>query len=146
MASEGMVNVGQLARQAYGQRDVALVGFSSYKGSVIAGQFWDAPWQRMPVPAARSDSWEAVLHEAGDNDKLLLFPENSHELTAWRGHRAIGVVYRPKYEQYGNYVPTILPKRYDALLYLDETAAVHPLISAEQETPEDVPETYPTGM
>jgi erythromycin esterase-like protein len=38
-----------------------------------------------------------------------------------RGHRAIGVVYRPEYEHFGNYVPTGLPRRYDALLSLDLT-------------------------
>jgi erythromycin esterase-like protein len=62
-----------------------------------------------------------------------------------RGHRAIGVVYHPAYEQYGNYVPTVLPRRYDAFLYLDETTALHPMrIPAEVEG--EVPETYPTGV
>jgi erythromycin esterase len=43
------------------------------------------------------------------------------------GHRTVGVVYNPGYEQYGNYVPTILPMRYDAFIYLDETKALNPL-------------------
>ena len=33
---------------------------------------------------------------------------------AERGHRAIGVVYDPEAERYGNYVPTVLPLRYAA--------------------------------
>ena len=45
----------------------------------------------------------------------------------YRGQRAIGVVYNPQYEKYGNYVPTILPLRYDAFLFIDETHALHPL-------------------
>ena len=44
-----------------------------------------------------------------------------------RGHRAIGVVYKPAHERYGNYVPTILPHRYDALIYLERTRALRPL-------------------
>jgi pyruvate dehydrogenase (quinone)/pyruvate oxidase len=44
-----------------------------------------------------------------------------------RGHRAIGVVYHPEYERYGNYVPTVLPHRYDAFLFLKETKALQPL-------------------
>ena len=45
----------------------------------------------------------------------MIFPRQpSAALSEWRGHRAIGVVYRPQYEQYGNYVPTSLPRRYDA--------------------------------
>src|SRR5207248_5911101 len=47
MAGEGMVNVGQLAREQYGEEDVALVGLGSYRGSVIAGRRWEAPMERM---------------------------------------------------------------------------------------------------
>ena len=61
-----------------------------------------------------------------------------------RGHRAIGVVYHPEYEHFGNYVPTVLPRRYDAFLFLDETTALHPL-HVKVDT-HKVPETYPTGV
>jgi erythromycin esterase len=60
------------------------------------------------------------------------------------GHRAVGVVYNPELEQYGNYVPTILPARYDAFIYLDETKALHPLHI--QPDGKQVPETYPFGV
>ena len=40
-----------------------------------------------------------------------------------RGQRAIGVVYNPQYEKYGNYVPTLLHLRYDTFLFIDETHA-----------------------
>jgi erythromycin esterase-like protein len=43
------------------------------------------------------------------------------------GHRAIGVVYRPKHEHFGNYVPSKIPYRYNAFIYLDETSALHPI-------------------
>jgi erythromycin esterase-like protein len=60
------------------------------------------------------------------------------------GHRAVGVVYNPKYEQYGNYVPTVLPLRYDAFIYLDKTKALYPLhIKPDGH---QVPETYPFGV
>ena len=62
-----------------------------------------------------------------------------------RGHRAIGVVYRPESEHLGNYVPTVLPRRYDAFLYLDTTRALHPLHEVHAEESE-VPETYPFGV
>ncbi|WP_438267822.1 erythromycin esterase family protein [Halomarina pelagica] len=39
-----------------------------------------------------------------------------------RGHRAIGVVYHPNREA-ANYVPTVLPERYDAFVHADETRA-----------------------
>jgi erythromycin esterase len=59
-------------------------------------------------------------------------------------YRAIGVVYDPAYERYGNYVPTVLPRRYDAFLYLDETQALHPLHVRPREDGEP-PETFPSG-
>ena len=41
-------------------------------------------------------------------------------------HRAIGVVYDPAMEKYGNNVPSLLPQRHDVLIYIDETKALHP--------------------
>jgi erythromycin esterase len=65
-------------------------------------------------------------------------------LSSYIGHRAIGVVYNPEHERFGNYVPTILPKRYDAFIFLDETSALHPIHI--QPDGNQIPETYPFGM
>ncbi len=148
MARDGMVNVGQLARERWGEDQVALVGFGSYEGSVIAGNAWGAPMRRIPVPPAQRGSFEELLHRNDARDALLLFdPEDQatqETLGQPRGHRAIGVVYHPEREQYGNYVPTVLPRRYDAFLYLDRTTALHPLHLQPRDEHEP-PETYPTG-
>jgi erythromycin esterase-like protein len=148
MADDGMVNIGQLARERYGDDDTVLVGFGSYRGTVIAGEHWDAPWEEMRVPPAREDTWEDVLHKAAAKDALFVFPAKpSAEMSEWRGHRAIGVVYRPQYERYGNYVPTVLPRRFDAFLYIDQSTAVRPLFRpTDAELPEEAAETYPTGV
>lgn len=147
MADAGEVNLGQLARERYGEREVVLVGFSTHRGTVIAGREWDAPMEEMRVPVARPASWEDVLHDAGADDKLLVFdPARSPpEAFTSRGHRAIGVVYRPEYEWYGNYVPTVLPHRYDALMFIDESHALRPL-HLRVRAAEELPETYPTGV
>jgi erythromycin esterase len=147
MADDGMVNVGQLVREQHAAQGVVLVGFGSHRGGVIAGQEWEAEMERMPVPPAREGSWEDVLHRAAPADSLLILDEarGNRELHEERGHRAIGVVYRPEYEAYGNYVPTVLPRRYDAFLYFDRTRALRPLHLRVEEG-EEVPETYPTGM
>ncbi len=145
MARHDMVNVGQLVRERRGEEDVVLVGFGSHRGSVIAGAEWGAPMQRMPVPPAREGSWEDVLHRAGEEDKLLVFSDaGEDEFLEPRGHRAIGVVYDPAHERYGNYVPTVLPRRYDAFVYLDETRALRPLYATPREDAEP-PETLPSG-
>jgi erythromycin esterase-like protein len=102
----------------------------------------------MRVPPGRPGSWEEVLHRASTEDGLLLFNELSgyEELFTQRGHRAIGVVYHPEYERFGNYVPTVLPRRYDAFLFLHETQALHPLLEVEAHEEGEVPETFPSGV
>jgi erythromycin esterase-like protein len=148
MADEGEFNVGQLVRERHGGHGVVLVGFGSYEGGVIAGRQWGAPMEQMRVPAAREGSWEDLLHRAGADDKLLLLAtaRPSEELLRPRGHRAIGVVYRPEYERFGNYVPTVLPRRYDVFLYLDTTQALHPLHEVLPIEEGEVPETFPSGV
>ena len=124
-----------------------IAGFSSYRGTVIAGEEWGAPMERIEVPPARDGSWEHVLHQASGEDKLLLL-EGMDDIPGAldrRGHRAIGVVYHPEREAYGNYVPTVLPYRYDALLYIDRSHALRPL-HMEPAPEHEVPETYPSGM
>ncbi len=127
MAEEGMHNIGQLAREHHSPEDVFLVGCGSYQGSVIAGRSWGADWERMNLPPAREGSWEAILRQAGERNKLLLLDDAPDIARTRRGHRAVGVVYNPEQERWGNYVPTILPDRYDAFLYVDTTRALHPL-------------------
>lgn len=150
MAQEGMVNIGQLVREQHAADGVVLVGFGSYSGTVIAGYEWGAEMNRLDVPEAQSGSWENLLHLAGGQNRLqnrlmLFTPETkTGEMAQPRGHRAIGVVYQPLHEQFGNYVPTVLPSRYDAFLYIDETTALHPLhLQAERPGP---PDTYPWGL
>ena len=141
-----MVNVGQLTRERHDREGVVLVGFASYEGSVIAGEAWGAPMKRVPVPPARPGSWEALLHEMSAADRLIVFgADEPDELLEPRGHRAIGVVYNPANERFGNYVPSVLPFRYDALLYLDRTCALSPLHLRARDDGEP-PETYPSGM
>ncbi|KAA9040606.1 erythromycin esterase family protein [Ginsengibacter hankyongi] len=147
MADEGMFNIGELARMQHHDKGVALVGFGSYKGTVMAGHSWGAEMRVMQLPEATKGSWEYLLHSAGKENKLLLmddFTNNDMLMESHIGHRAVGVVYNSKYEEYGNYVPTILPMRYDAFIYLDETKALHPLhIKPDGK---QVPETFPFGV
>ncbi|TDE42531.1 erythromycin esterase family protein [Flavobacterium rhamnosiphilum] len=147
MASEGMVNVGQLIREQYSSEGVVAVGFGSYKGSVVAGREWGDSMRKIKVPEAVVGSWEHAFHLAGNGkNKLLLMNKVKGEkcLSSYIGHRAIGVVYNPEHERFGNYVPTILPKRYDAFIFLDETSALHPIHI--QPDGNQIPETYPFGM
>ncbi|MGH7620831.1 MAG: erythromycin esterase family protein, partial [Gemmatimonadaceae bacterium] len=149
MARAGMVNVGQLVRQSHDREGVLLVGFGTHRGTVIAGDEWGAPMERMRVPPARRDTFEEAMHAGPANNCLLLFDGSDdggvRGLDEPIGHRAIGVVYDPDHERWGNYVPTIMPRRYDAFLFIDETRAVDPL-HMPVHAGGDVPETYPSGQ
>jgi erythromycin esterase-like protein len=146
MADDGMVNIGQLVRERHAGEGVVLVGFGSHRGTVIAGDEWDAPMEVMDVPPGREGSWEDILHRAGETNKLLLLDDvrDDEVFLEERGHRAIGVVYHPERERYGNYVPTVLPRRYDAFCHIDETRALHPLHLRPDLS--KIPETYPSGV
>ncbi len=130
MAGAGMTNLGQLLRERHGTDDVVLVGFGGYRGGVVAGSEWGAQMERMPVPEARPGSLEALLHEELGRDALLVWGPGAPRppvLDRRLDHRAIGVVYRPERERWGNYVPTVLGERYDAFLYLEDTTPLQPL-------------------
>ncbi|WP_027408093.1 erythromycin esterase family protein [Anoxybacteroides tepidamans] len=128
MATEGLVNVGQLTREKYERENIYAVGFGAYKGTVIAATKWGEPYKVMPVLEAVSDSWEYYLHLAGSENKILLFDEqNKEEFQPAIGHRAIGVVYHPHLEHLGNYVPSQISDRYDAFIYFDDSHALRPL-------------------
>lgn len=144
MRDDQMVNVGQLAREIYSRENVFAVGFGTYQGTVVAGKKWGAAPEVMTVPEARRSSWEYMLHQQLKGDNALLFSEElrGHPLlTHSVGHRAIGVVYRPEFEQFGNYVPTQVPERYDAFMFFDQTRALHALPThTDTHTP---PDLYP---
>lgn len=145
MHKNGLVNVGQLVREKYRNDGVYIVGFSSHAGSVIAGRRWEAPMERMTVPPAMNGSVEEILHRESPENKMLLFDKHNPDrrFNRYLGHRAIGVVYHPERE-WGNYVPTLLSSRYDALFYFDKSKALHPIHM--QPDGEKTPDTYPFGV
>ncbi|HEY4117625.1 MAG TPA: erythromycin esterase family protein, partial [Byssovorax sp.] len=148
MHAEGEVNVGQLVRERRARDGVVLVGFSTHRGRVVAAEEWGAPMQRLRVPEARPGSVEDALHRVDVPVALYVFSEitTGPELLEPRGHRAIGVVYRPEYERFGNYVPSVLPRRYDALVHVDITSPTAALHADSSPPAHDTPETYPFGV
>jgi erythromycin esterase len=146
MSQDGLVNVGQLMRERHSDEGVALVGFASHRGSVIAAAAWGAPEQNMAVPDARIGSHEDLLHRALGESAVLVFSDDRSGpwLSAWLGHRAIGVVYQPQREA-GNYVPTLMGGRYDALIWFEQSVALQPLHHEARPRTSEL-ETEPTGL
>lgn len=143
MVQDGSINVGQLVREQLADHHPKIVGFGSYQGTVVAGDEWGAPMRNMNVPQAIEGSWESLLHQTGKGDQLLLTEAiRANDLfTLPIPHRAIGVVYHPRYEKIGNYVPSIIPERYDAFIHIESSEGVHAMDVYVDKS--QLPETYP---
>jgi|SRR5690554_4478825 len=124
MSGQGRYNIGQLLRVNLGRENVFSIGLGSYTGQVLAGSEWGSRMRRMEIPEAAESSLEYLLNRVDKTDFFLIFDEEMkehHILNEERGHRAIGVVYDPRNEFPGNYVPTIITSRYDAFIFIKET-------------------------
>jgi erythromycin esterase-like protein len=143
----GELNVGQLARERYGE-NVRLIGFSTYEGWVTAASGWDEPGERLHVRPALEHSYEELFHQLGREQFGIIMRGNcavSQALSEGRLQRAIGVIYQPRTERQSHYFHTRLPQQFDAILHFDVTNAVTPLESSGRRASEP-PETYPSGV
>jgi len=147
MGERGEVNVGQLARERYGNESV-LIGFTTYDGTVTAASEWGGPAERKRVRAASPDSHEAFFHHNGSGRFWLntARPAVHAVLSAPRLERAIGVIYRPQTERGSHYFHARLGEQFDAVLHLDHTRALEPLERTSIWDTGEPPETYPSGI
>jgi erythromycin esterase-like protein len=153
MSVRGELNVGQLARQRYGEHAVALIGLTTFDGEVTAATDWGRPARRRTVRPALPESYERLLHEVVD-ERLAppafwlptSDPAVADVLADPRLERAIGVVYRPQTERASHYFPARLDRQFDVVLHVDRTSALQPLDDVAAWDPLEPPETYPTGI
>jgi erythromycin esterase-like protein len=153
MSVRGELNVGQLARQRYGEHAVALIGLTTYDGEVTAATDWGRPARRRTVRPALSESYEHLLHEVVDERLAparfwlpMTDPAAAAVLAEPRLERAIGVVYRPQTERASHYFPARLDRQFDVVVHIDRTSALEPLDDVAAWDPLEPPETYPTGI
>ncbi|HET9806995.1 MAG TPA: erythromycin esterase family protein [Nitrososphaeraceae archaeon] len=87
MSKDNMINLGQLVRErkSRSKNNTVLVGFGTYKGSVIASKRWGEKMEEMTVPPAINGSWDNILHNikkdsttsassyTRNNNKLIIF-------------------------------------------------------------------------
>jgi erythromycin esterase-like protein len=153
MGHQGELNVGQLAREAYGD-EVVLIGLSTYTGTVTAASDWNAPYERKYVRPAHPGSYEHLFHETAQemrqSDFFIPLRDRQAIRAALRGprlERAIGVIYLPQTERISHYFRARLPAQFDAIIHFDETLAVEPLDRTSMwESGEELPETYPYAV
>jgi protein-L-isoaspartate(D-aspartate) O-methyltransferase len=156
MGQRGELNIGQLAKEAYG--DAAYnIGFATHTGTVAAASNWDEPMRVMRVRPSHVDSYEHLCHEVEAGSFMLALrdpaiPEVREALLTPRLERAIGVIYRPESELVSHYFQAALPAQFDEIVWFDETSAVRPLPApggpreTEGVPEEGIPETYPFAL
>ena len=147
MGARGELNVGQLARETFGEQAFA-VGFGTDHGTVAAASDWDGPMEVKRVRPAHPESYERLCHDAAIEAFFLPLrqprrAEVRDELVPPRLERAIGVIYRPETELASHYFQAVLPAQFDEYVWFDETRAVTAL---GQPAAHGVPETYPFGL
>jgi erythromycin esterase-like protein len=148
LGAQGEWNIGQLVREAHG-RDAALIGFSTYGGTVTAASRWNGDAERKTMLPAMRESCEALFHETGVKNFLAVLRGNAdlaHHLAASRLQRAIGVLYLPQSERSSHYFFSKLPEQFDAVIHVDTTEALKPLKPTASWRMDEVFETYPTGL
>jgi erythromycin esterase-like protein len=146
MGERGELNLGQLVRERY-EREAALIGFSTYSGTVTAADDWDEPAQRKRVRPALPGSYEALFHATGVPRFLLMLRGGvaAEGLREQRLERAIGVIYRPESERWSHYFYAQLPAQFDAVIHIDQTRAVEPLERSAGWERGELPDTFPRG-
>ena len=129
MGEGGEWNVGQLMRQAYAGESI-LVGFTTYHGTVLAAEEWDAPGRVRRLNPALPESYSALFHRTGIPRFLLTFrgrEELSRAMGEPRLERAVGVVYMPRTERQSHYFLARMSQQFDAVIHVDSSTAVTPL-------------------
>ena len=148
MGRAGELNVGQLARERFGAA-AALVGFTSYAGTVTAAAAWDGPALRRHLRPGLAGSYERLFHDTGV--PRFVAPIRADATLAsllgrQRLERAVGVVYLPESERQSHYFRATLSEQFDFVLHLDHTRAVEPLERTVGWEEGEMAETYPSGL
>ncbi len=147
MSARGELNIGQLARQKYGEK-VYNIGFGTDHGTVAAASDWGGPMEIKQVQPSHIDSYEHIFHDVPTDNFLLplRYPLNEHirkKLLPERLERAIGVIYRPETERQSHYFYASLPAQFDEYIWFDKTRAVEALTKEREEGAFD---TFPFGV
>ena len=152
MGARGETNLGRLSREGFGD-DAYLVGFGTDHGTVAAASDWGGRMEVKDVRPSHERSYERLCHDSGRPRFVLPLTDPLHDeipeaLAPARLERAIGVIYRPETELASHYFQAVLPRQFDAWVWIDETRAVEPLPGAELggDGAAGLPDTYPFGV
>lgn len=145
MGRGGETNVGQLARERYGN-ETRLIGFTTFWGTVTAASDWGGEAELKRVRPALSESYEALFHETDRPRFFLPLRDPDAALPRELLERAIGVIYLPQSERVSHYFDARLPEQFDGVIHLDTTRALEPLEPTPHWSNGEAPETYPSSL
>ncbi len=149
MGVRGMENVGQFVRERHAG-EAALVGFTTFSGTVTAAAGWGEPARRFQLRPALPGSVESLFHETATPQFMLNLHGDDEEcgelLSEERLERAVGVVYQPESERDSHYFQARLAEQFDVVIHFDESRAVEPLERDLRWQRGEPPELFPTGM
>jgi erythromycin esterase-like protein len=125
MSESGYTNMTEILKNEFGHNKIFSVGFGTYKGTVMAGYTWGGNIQKQSVLPAKGGSWEYLLHEINPENKIVLSKDiqSNGALNKWIEFRSIGAAY----EGAAIYSRSIIPKRFDAFIFIDSTNALQPI-------------------
>ena len=129
-------NVGYLARETFGAA-VRILGFSTFQGAVTAMPDGSRKPKRMALAPALPGSCERVLRDnfryyPGPKcvDLRRPLPDDARVvglLRETRPQRFVGVHYLRDDERARHYIDSNMAEQYDAVVYVDTTAALEPI-------------------
>lgn len=126
----GGLTLGQLLRERYPD-DTVIVGFTTATGLVRAATDWGGPDRRRRLRRPIPGSHAALFHATGLPRFYLdleVAPPLRAALDYARPQRGVGVRYLPALELAGHYYAARLPQQFDALIHIDRTTALRPLL------------------
>lgn len=141
MGQRGEHNIGQLAREDYGNAAYSI-GFGTHTGTVAAADDWGGPVKQKGVNESEPGSHEWTCHQSGHPNFLLpLRPAREKRIDFGEAlERAIGVIYRPESELVSHYFDARLEAQFDEYIWFDFSKAVSPL---SREVAPEFPEHHP---
>jgi erythromycin esterase-like protein len=122
-----------LHRHTLGQRmrerhpdAVALVGFTTYAGTLRLAESWDSPSVVAPLAPSAPESWEALFHDAGIPRFMITSSALRRAGEDVRLHRSVGATVRSE-----QYFEARLADHYDVIVHVDTTRAVDVVACAD---------------
>jgi erythromycin esterase-like protein len=125
---QGDLNLGELVRTQW-DRSTFLLGFTTYEGSVTAASSWGGAPEDKPLAPAVEGSYEHLFHQLGlPRFVVRLRGDVPEVLQQTRPERAVGVVFQPWQERAGNYLDARMAEQFDAVIHVDRSTRVLPLL------------------